>query len=104
EFWDYAVNESLFLSEKEEEVIIGIIQNIHSETHENIDKFSKQIIVSQLESLLNYAERFYDRPFITREKANHTILDRLEKALNTYLCSGQPATKGLPTVNDIAGL
>ena len=104
EFWDYAVNESLFLSEKEEEVIVSIIQNIHRETHANIDKFSKQIIISQLESLLNYANRFYDRQFITREKANHKILDRLEKALNNYFSSEQPATKGLPTVNDIAAL
>src|ERR1700743_742680 len=104
EFWDYAVNESLFLSEKEEEIIISIIQNIHRETNANIDKFSKQIIVSQLESLLNYAERFYNRQFITREKANHKILDRLEKALNDYLNSGQPASKGLPTVNNIAAL
>lgn len=104
EFWDYTVNEALFLSEKEEEIIIGIIQNIHHETHANIDKFSKQIIISQLESLLNYAERFYNRQFITREKGNHKILDRLEKALNDYLGSGQPATKGLPTVNDMASL
>jgi AraC-like DNA-binding protein len=104
EFWDYAVNEALFLSEKEEEIIISIIQNIHRETHGNIDKFSKQIIISQLESLLNYAERFYNRQFITREKANHTILDRLEKVLNAYLSSGQAATKGLPTVSDVAAL
>jgi AraC-like DNA-binding protein len=102
EFWDYAVNESLFLSEKEEEIIIGIIQNIHRETQANIDKFSKQIIISQLESLLNYAERFYDRQFITREKSNHQLLDRLEKVLHNYLSSGQPRTKGLPTVNEIA--
>src|SRR5262249_28375700 len=104
EFWGYAVNESLFLSEKEEEIITGIIQNIYSETHANIDKFSKQIIISQLESLLNYSERFYNRQFITREKANHTILGRLEKALDDYLSNGQPATNGLPTVNDIAAL
>ena len=104
EFWDYAVNESLFLSEKEEEIIISIVQNIHRETHANIDKFSKQIIISQLESVLNYAERFYNRQFITREKANHKILDRLEKALGDYFNSGQPATKGLPSVNDIANL
>jgi len=104
EFWGYAVNESLFLSEKEEEIIISIIQNIHRETHTNIDKFSKQIIISQLESLLNYAERFYNRQFITREKANHHILDHLDKVLTHYLNSGQPATKGLPTVSDIAAL
>lgn len=104
EFWDYAVNESLFLSEKEEEIIIGLVQNIHRETHANIDKFSKQIILSQLESLLNYAERFYHRQFITRKKANHQVLDRLEKVLDNYLNSNQPATKGLPTVSDIAAL
>jgi len=104
EFWDYAVNESLFLSEKEEEIIISIVQNIHRETHANLDKFSKQIIISQLEGLLSYAERFYKRQFITREKANHQILDRLTKALDDYFDSGLPSTKGLPTVNDIAGL
>lgn len=103
-FWDYTVNESLFLSDKEEDIIISIVKNIQRETHANIDKFSKRIIISQLESLLNYAERFYERQFITREKANHTILERLEKALNDYLNSNQPATKGLPTVNDIAAL
>lgn len=102
ECWDYAVNESLFLSEKEEEIIIHIIQNIHRETHTNIDRFSKQIIISQLESLLNYAERFYHRQFLTREKANHHILDQLDKILTRYLNSHLPTTKGLPTVNDMA--
>ena len=62
EFWDYAVNEALFLSEKEEEIILSLIQNIHRETHATIDKFSKQIILSQLEGLLGYAERFYNLP------------------------------------------
>ena len=104
EFWDYAANEALFLSEKEEDTIISIIENIRNETHANIDKFSKQIIISQLESLLNYADRFYNRQFITREKANHQVLDRLKKALDDYFDNGLPATKGLPTVNDVAGL
>lgn len=102
EFWDYATNEALFLSEAEEQTIVAILQNIHRETHANIDKFSKQIIISQLESLLNYSERFYNRQFITREKANHQVLDRLQKALDDYFNNGLAATKGLPTVNDIA--
>jgi len=102
EFWDYAVNESLFLSEKEEEIIINIVENIHRETHANIDKFSKQIIISQIESLLNYAERFYNRQFVTREKSNHQILDRLQKVLTGYLDSDEPRKKGLPMVGDIA--
>lgn len=104
EFWDYAVNESLFLSEKEEELIVGIIQNIHREIHADIDKFSKPIIISQLESLLNYTDRFYSRQFLTREKASHKVLDRLEKVLNDYLISGQTATNGLPSVHNIAEL
>lgn len=103
-FWDYAANESLFLSEKEEEIIVGLLHNIHRETHANLDTFSKQIIISQLESLLNYADRFYSRQFITRDKANHQLLTRLEKALTHYLASGQPATLGVPTVQHLADL
>lgn len=102
EFWDYAVNESLFLSEKEEDIIISIVQNIHRETHANIDKFSKQIIISQLESLLNYAERFYSRQFITREKSNHHLLGEVEKVLNNYFNNEDLKTKGLPTVQYLA--
>lgn len=102
EFWDYAANEALFLSEKEEEISVGIIQNIHRECHSNIDQFSKRIIISQLESLFNYAERFYNRQFITREKVNHQVLNRLENVLNDYFSSDKLAISGLPTVNDVA--
>lgn len=102
EFWDYAVNESLFLSEKEEDIIISIVQNIHRETHANIDKFSKQIIISQLESLLNYSERFYSRQFITREKSNHQVLGEVEEVLNSYFNNQDLITKGLPTVQYLA--
>jgi AraC-like DNA-binding protein len=104
EFWDYALSEALFLSEKEEEIVIGILRNIRRETQSNLDRFSKQIIVSQVESLLNYSGRFYNRQFITREKSGHSVLDRLEKALNEYLVGGQAVTKGLPTVTDLAAL
>jgi AraC family transcriptional activator of pobA len=71
DFWDYSIHEALFLSEKEEAMINHIIQNIQQEYRSNIDKFSKQIIISQIESLLSYADRFYHRQFITREKSNH---------------------------------
>lgn len=102
EYFGYSVNEALFLSEKEEVTLHGIIQNIRQEYHSNIDKFSKQIIISQIESLLNYAERFYHRQFITREKAAHQILDRLEKLLADYFNSNDLILKGLPTVQFIA--
>src|SRR5690606_5842958 len=84
EYFDYSVNEALFLSEKEEETVNNIIQAIQQEYHTNIDRFTQSIIISQIETLLNYAERFYHRQFITRKKANHQILDRLERLLIDY--------------------
>ena len=102
DFWDYSFNEALFLSAKEEAVINSIRQNIYQELDSNIDKFSKQIIISQVEGLLNYADRFYHRQFITREKANHQILERLESLLTHYFNSDDTMKRGLPTVQYIA--
>ncbi|WP_294207322.1 helix-turn-helix transcriptional regulator [uncultured Chryseobacterium sp.] len=101
DYFDYSVNEALFLSEKEQNTLNGIIENIRQEYHTNMDRFSKQIIISQIESLLNYSERFYNRQFITREKANHDILGRLEQLLADYF-DDDLAIKGLPTVQYIA--
>ena len=103
DFWSYSVHESLFLSAKEETTLINIFQNIRQEYQANIDRFSKQIIISQIESLLNYADRFYNRQFITREKANHHILEKLESALTNYFNSVELCAKGLPTVEYICG-
>lgn len=102
EYFDYAVSEALFLSDKEETIINGIVENIKNEYHANIDKFSQDIIISHLETLLNYAERFYQRQFITRKISNHQILDKLEKLLSDYLNSDDLITKGLPTVQYIS--
>ena len=102
DFFDYSLNEALFVSEKEESTLNGIIANIKQEYNANIDKFSKQIIVSQVESLLNYSERFYNRQFITREKSNHQILERLEKILIDYINTDHLVLKGLPAVQYIA--
>jgi AraC family transcriptional activator of pobA len=102
DYFDYSVNEALFLSEKEETILEGIVQNIEQEYKGNIDAFSQQIIISQIETLLNYAERFYQRQFITRKKANHQILNRLEDLLNELFKDGS-IRNGLPTVQFIAG-
>jgi AraC-like DNA-binding protein len=102
DFFDYSVNEALFLSEKEEEILNNIVQNIRHEYHSNIDKFSQSIIISQIETLLNYSERFYQRQFITRKITNHQILGRLEELLTEYFAGDDLATKGLPTVQYIA--
>lgn len=98
EYFNYSVNEALFLSEKEETIMNGIIQNMQQEYNSNIDEFSQQIIISQIETLLNYTERFYQRQFITRKKVNHQILDRLEKLLDNYFNKKTLLEKGLPTV------
>jgi AraC-like DNA-binding protein len=102
DFFDYSVNEALFLSDKEEAIIAGIFQNIQQEYHSNIDKFSQSIIISQIETLLNYSERFYQRQFITRKIANHKILDRLEEILTAYFNNDGVVKNGLPTVEYVA--
>lgn len=102
EFFDYSVKEALFLSDKEEAIINNIVKNIQSEYDSNIDKFSQDIIISHIETLLNYVERFYQRQFITRKITNHQILDRLEKLLLNYFNRRDLATRGLPTVQYIS--
>lgn len=102
EFFDYSVHEALFLSNKEETTITGILQNIGGEYSANIDNFTQDIIIAQLELLLNYADRFYHRQFITRKIANHTVLTRLEDVLFAYFTGDTIAKKGLPTVAYIA--
>lgn len=102
EFFDYAVSEALFLSDKEENIIYNILKNIEQEYQSNIDAFSQNIIISQIETLLNFSERFYQRQFITRKKHNHQILDKLETLLNTYFSNEDLFLKGLPTVSRIA--
>lgn len=100
-FFNYSVREALFLSEKEENIINGILQNIKAEYQANLDQFSQQIIISQLELLLNYSERFYQRQFLTRKVSNHQVLDRLEELLEDYF-DEHNANEGLPSVHDIA--
>lgn len=102
EFFQYAANEALFLSDKEEKVIVDILQNIEKEYQSNIDKFSQELIVAQLELLLIYSERFYERQFFTRKKSNYELLERFEKVFSLYFESGKLSEKGIPTVTDIA--
>ncbi len=102
EYFDYDINEALHLSEKEEKTVINILQNINEECSTNIDKFSKAVIISHLETLLNYADRFYNRQFITREKQNHEILVRLEKLLSDHFNDPKESINGVITVTDIS--
>jgi len=102
EYFDYSANEALFLSDREETLINGIVENIKFEYQANIDSFSQNIIISHLETLLNYSERFYQRQFITRKVSNHKVLDRLERLLSDYFNNDDLVIKGLPTVQYIS--
>jgi len=97
-FFSYDVSEALFLSAREKEVIADLFGTIAAELENNIDNFSQDVLVSQIELLLNYSNRFYNRQFITRKAVNHDIVVRFEKLLQEYF-KGEDALKtGLPTV------
>ncbi len=102
EYFGYQVNEALHLSDKEETIVIGVIQSIAQEYHTNIDSLSQDVIIAQIELLLTYAERFYRRQFITRKIANHKILNHLEALLTAYFKNDDLANKGIPTIQFIA--
>jgi AraC family transcriptional regulator, transcriptional activator of pobA len=101
-YFGYNVNEALHLSEKEETMVVGIILNISQEYHSPIDALSQDVIIAQLELLLTYSERFYQRQFITRRISNHKILSNLEDLLTEYFKGDDLANKGIPTVSYIA--
>ncbi|MFP3595352.1 helix-turn-helix domain-containing protein [Chryseobacterium sp. SIMBA_029] len=100
-FFSYAVNEALHLSAEEEEDLIEILQKIDKEC-QHIDRHTQEIILSHIDLLLNYSNRFYERQFITRKNSNHQLLTKFERFLNDYFDSEQPSEKGLLTVQHIA--
>jgi len=102
EYFDYAVNEALFLSDKEEATLVNLLQGIRVEYKANMDKYSQDIIIAQLELLLSYSERFYNRQFLTRKITHHQLLDKLETVLDTYFEDDNLVSKGLPSVQYVA--
>lgn len=102
EFFDYAVNEGLFVSETEAAILEGIVNTIKEESHRQIDRYTHEIIIAYLEALLAYSERFYQRQFFTRRTINHQILDRLNHLLDAFFDAGAQKS-GLPTVAYVAG-
>lgn len=97
-FFSYEVHEALHLSEAERKLILDCYDKIRYELERGIDKHSKTLIVSNIELLLNYCVRFYDRQFITRENVNKGILERFEELLAEYFSSDKPKEIGLPSV------
>ena len=101
-FFSYSVNEALHLSPKEEKQIESIVENIEIEYQNNQDVFSKEIIISQLNTLLKYANRFYERQFLNRKEISNDLLEQFNRHLTEYFESGQLQEKGIPSIEQIA--
>ncbi|OQP50081.1 AraC family transcriptional regulator [Niastella koreensis] len=101
-FFTYAANEALHLSDKERKTILALFRIIEDELQSNIDDSSQDVIISQIELLLSYSNRFYKRQFTTRKVMNNDLLAKLEQVLDTYLDKDMALAKGLPTVQYLA--
>ena len=97
-FFSYEANEALHLSEKERQIVLDCLNKVDFELKQAIDKHSKTLITNNIELLLNYCMRFYDRQFITRNHVNADILVKFERLLDDYFQSDMPQKIGLPTV------
>ncbi len=97
-FFGYQSNEALHLSERERKIVLDCFSKIQYELEHAIDKQSKKLIVANIELFLEYCVRFYERQFITRDKAHKGILERFEALLDTYFDTDKPQETGLPSV------
>lgn len=97
-FFSYEVNEALHLSERERMIFIDCLIKIQEELQHSIDRLSKRLIANNIELLLNYCLRFYERQFITRQNVNRDILTRFETLLDNYYTGDNALQEGVPTV------
>lgn len=102
-YFSYASNEALHLSEKEEKSIMDIIGNVSREIDANMDAFTQDLLVSNIDLLLKYCDRFYNRQFLTRKKTNNDMLTKLEALLDDYFKNEKLVVHGIPTVQYVAG-
>ena len=98
-FFDYSVTEALHLSEKEKQILNDFVRHIEIEINQNFDKYSQELMISNLQSLLKYAQRFYDRQFFTRTNLNKDIVSRFELFLREYFTPENLMDNGIPTVS-----
>lgn len=101
-FFSYSVKEALHLSTRERKIILSLLDKIQFELEQNMDKHTKKLIVSNLELLLDYCLRFYDRQFLTREVAHQESLEKFDRMLGDYFSSELPQKQGLPSVSYFA--
>jgi len=100
-FFSYSTAEALHLSEKEDDIIMSLMHQIHDELRNNLDHYSQDLIVSHIDLLLNYAKRFHNRQFLTRSSVNKDIVVKMEELMDAYLKSDAKQS-GLPSVNFFA--
>lgn len=101
-YFSYAVNEALHLSPKEEQMMQGIMDQIEVEYHQNQDEFSKELILSQLDTLLKYANRYYQRQFLHRKENHSDLLDKFIDEVERFINENKLEEKTIPTIEDIA--
>ncbi|KRD63120.1 AraC family transcriptional regulator [Flavobacterium sp. Root935] len=101
-FFSYDTNEALHLSDSEKTIIIGLLNSIDTELRNAIDEMSQDVIVSYIDVLLNYSNRFYKRQFITRKTISHDLLIKVEETLDNYINNAETLKDGLPTVDFLA--
>lgn len=101
-FFSYQSNEALHLSEQEKKIVMDCFEKIRIELEHDIDNHSKRLIAMNIELLLDYCMRFYERQFITRSEVNKDFLVKFEQLLDEYFQDGHPQQEGLPTVKYFA--
>ena len=101
-FFSYSVNEALHLSEKEKATIVSVFRSIQEELQSRIDDFSHDVVISLVETLLTYSQRFYKRQFLTRKATSNDLLEKLEELLADYFDGDNLLQSGLPTVKHLA--
>lgn len=103
-FFSYSVSEALHLSADEKQTLSTLVSAIENEYQTNIDRYSKDLIVTAIEQLLNYSQRFYGRQFITRQKLNTDLVSKFEQLVKSYFQSNISTEKGLPSVDYFSSL
>ncbi|HBV50546.1 MAG TPA: AraC family transcriptional regulator [Alistipes sp.] len=101
-FFSYEANEALHLSEQERAIVVDCLHKIRTETEHAVDKHTRRLITANIELLLDYCVRFYERQFLTRSQVNSDLLIRFEMLLDAYFSSDRPQSEGLPSVKYFA--
>ena len=101
-FFSYQLFEALHISQKERKIVLDCFEKIQIELSERIDKYTKAVILSNIELFLNYCKRFYDRQFITRDLVNTGAIESFESSLKSYFSSGKALEQGIPSVAHFA--